>query len=315
MLIDTDVGIDDSLAILVMLAAPDLDVVIGSSYGNCRSFRSAANALCVLEAAGRDDIPVAMAAPEPPSALALIDLACSVHGSDGLGNTGHEPKYLKPTGETAVAQLLRVGKEPPPGTSLLVLGPLTNIAAAVREDPELLGRFSKVVVMGGMGPVGGSEEVLARYPRSRLVGDPNTRHNPEATRTVASAKANITWVGMNVTGPALFPASLLDELSASGKEIACFERDVHQWYINFVTNAWECAERAFTAHDTIAACVLLDEDVALRSVKATPVVCCSESGHGQLWGAAPVEGSVAHQFVTAIDQAKVEQRIRAALGG
>jgi len=315
-LIDTDVGIDDSLAILVMLAAPEIVVVgIGSSYGNCRSSQSASNALYVLEVAGRDDVPVAVGVPEPSSALAMIDLAAAVHGSDGLGNTGLQPKYSRPSNESAVSQMLRVGNEPVEGTSLLVLGPLTNVATAVRNDPGLLGRFSNVVIMGGMGPEAEAEQVLARYPRYHQVGDPNTRHNPEATEVVARAKGNVTWVGMNVTAPLVFPASILDELAVPGNRRACFEREVHQWYIDFVTKAWGSVERVFAAHDTIAACVLLEEEMTRRCVKATPVVRYGEARRGELWGATPAEGSVVHQFVTEVDTARIEQRMRSALGG
>jgi len=313
-LVDTDVGIDDSLAILVALAAPEVKVVgIGSTYGNCRSAQAANNALCVLEAAGRPDVPVCVGVAEPPSAGPLIDLAAPVHGGDGLGNTGLKPSYLVPSEESAVEQILRVSEQSGGRTGLLALGPLTNLAAAVHEDPLVLGRFRSVVIMGGMGPEDQAASVIEKYPRYHQVGDPNTRHNPAATAVVAGVEAPITWVGMNVTGPLLLPATLLDEVAASGKGTAVFSRDVHQCYVEFLTQAWRRAERVFNVHDTVAASLMIDPAVATRVVRAAPVLLYDEQGRGQLWGARPGPRSVVHRFVTAVDARSIERFIRLAL--
>jgi purine nucleosidase len=313
-LIDTDTGIDDALAILVTLADPAVDVIgIGATYGNCRTAQAARNALCVLEVAGTEDVPVAQGEIEPSSAEELIAFAAPVHGQDGLGDTGLRPAHRTLSGEGAVEQLLRVAQEAGGETDLLTLGPLTNLAAALRRDRAVLSRFHAVVVMGGMGPAWLAGTVLPAYPGYLSVGDPNVRHNREAAEAVARTEAAITWVGMNVTGPLLLPAALLDDLAAQGSPRARFVRAIHRVYVEFVTQATGSAERVFTVHDTTAAAVLLDPGIALESVDATPALVRDETGRGGVWGQAPKPDAPAHRFVTKIDGSAIERRIRHAL--
>jgi purine nucleosidase len=313
-LIDTDTGIDDALAILVTLADPTVEIIgIGATYGNCRTAQAAHNALCVLEVAGAEDVPVAQGVIEPPSALERIAFAAPVHGHDGLGDVGVRPQRRTISGEDAVGQLVRVAQEAGSQTDLLALGPLTNVAAALQRDPAVLSRFHAVVIMGGMGPDWLAGTVLPAYPGYLQVGDPNVWHHSEAAAMVARAEGVITWVGMNVTGPLLLPASLLDELAEQGTPQATFVRAIHRVYSEFVTRASESAERVFTVHDTIAAAVLLDAGIVLEAVAATPALVHDEAGRGGVWGQAPRAGAPTHHFVTKVDAAAIERRIRQAL--
>lgn len=313
LLIDTDAGVDDSLAILVALAEPGADVIgIGSTYGNCRSDQAARNALYVLEVAGHEEIPVAQGAIRPPS-TALIDSAAAVHGRDGLGETGFQPSRRTTSDDDAVEQVLRVSHESEGQVELLALGPLTNLAAALSRDPGVLGRFKAVVIMGGMGPRAGAEAIPASYPNYHRVGDPNVWHNSDAAQTVVHAHANITWVGMNVTGRFLLPFSLLDELAAQGPPKARFARDIHVFYSDFVTRSYGKDDPVFTIHDTIAAAVSLDPRTAVESVDARPALVQDENGRGGVWGEDSGPGGVTHRFVVEVDRSKIEARIRATL--
>jgi purine nucleosidase len=243
----------------------------------------------------------------------LIEYASPVHGQDGLGDASFRPGHRTISGEGAVEQLLRVGKEAGSETDLLTLGPLTNLAAALRRDHAALSRFHSVVIMGGMGPDWLAETVLPAYQGFLHVGDPNVRHNSEAAEAVARAEAAITWVGMNVTGPLLLPAALLDDLAEQGTPQARFVRAIHRVYSDFVTQTYGRAERVFTIHDTIAAAVLLDVGITVESVDATPALVRDESGRGGVWGQAPLADAPTHRFVTRIDAAAIERRIRHAL--
>jgi purine nucleosidase len=313
-LIDTDTGIDDALAILVALADPAVEVVgLGATYGNCRTVQAAQNARCVLEAAGALTVPVALGVPDPPAARALIDYAAPVHGRDGLGDAGFSPRQPMLSSEDAVTQLLRVAREVGRETALLALGPLTNLAAALRRDPAVLARFAAVVIMGGMGPEWLADSVVAADPRFLAVEDPNVRHNPEAADAVAHAPGAISWVGMNVTGQVLLPMRLLDDLAGRGTPQAAFAQATHRHYSAFVTRATGSAEPVFTVHDTIAAAVLLDGRIATGSVAATPVVQRDAAGRSSLWGRAAAGSAPTHRFVTTVDRGAVEQRIRRAL--
>jgi purine nucleosidase len=312
-LIDTDTGVDDSLAILVALAEPRAEVIgIGSTYGNCRSDQAARNALYVLEVAGHEEIPVAQGAIPPPS-TALIDSAAVVHGRDGLSGTGFQPNRLTTSDEDAVEQLLRVAEESEGQVELLTLGPLTNLAAALSRDPGVLGRFKAVVIMGGMGPRAGAEAIPASYPNYHRVGDPNVWHNSDAAQKVVNAHANITWVGMNVTGRFLVPFSLLDGLAAQGGAKARFARDIHVFYSDFVTRTYGRDEPVFTIHDTIAAAVLLDPRTAVESVDARPALAEDEDGRGGVWGEDSGPDDATHRFVVEVDRSEIEARIRETL--
>jgi purine nucleosidase len=315
-LIDTDAGVDDSLAILVVLSAPGVEVVgIGSTYGNCRAAQAAENALCVLEVAGADGVPVATGVMGPETALATTDYAAVVHGNDGLGDVGAQPRYLMTSGENAVEQMLRVSRDHGAATDLLALGPLSNLAAALEADRQVLSRFRSVTVMGGMGPQWLAETVLAAYPRYRSVGDPNTHHNREAAHAVGQARAALTWVGMNVTGRLLMPEAMLDELAALGTPKASFARATHRLYSDFVTRTSGSQERVFTMHDTVAAAVMLSADVIRGSVYAVPFVEQDEQGRACLWGRASGPRERGHRFVTEVDRTKVERMVRRALAG
>jgi purine nucleosidase len=314
-LIDTDTGIDDSLALLVALAEPGVEVVgIGPTYGNCASAQAAQNALHVLEVAGAPPVPVASAVPEPASARALIDWAAHVHGQDGLGELGLCPSHLNTSREDAVEQLLRISRGSGAATELLAIGPLTNLAAALRMDGEVLSRFRSVTIMGSMGPEWLAEEAQAAYPGFRTVGDPNTRHDPEAAGAVAATRANVTWVGMNVTGSMLFPMALLDELAERGSAKASFTQATHRLYGAFVTRAYNSPEPVFTAHDTVAATVMLSPTNVFGAVQASPSLVFDSDGRGSIWGTAPVPGRSVHRFITRVEPAEVEKRIRLALG-
>ena len=313
-LLDSDTGVDDSLAILVVLAMPGVELLgIGSTYGNCRTGQAARNALCTLEAAGADQVPVAEGVPEPAGAEPLIAFAAPVHGSDGLGDAGFRPARLRVTGESAVDQLVRVSGTRGAEVDLIALGPLTNLAAALDRDPEVLARFHSITVMGGMGPDWLARAPSERHPGFLEVGDPNTRHNPAAAAALAACRAPVTWVGMNVTGGILLPESLLERAAEAGGRKALFARATHRVYSSFVTERSGSAERVFTAHDSIAAMAALDPDAVLQQVDGTPYLGSAAEGRPALWGRPPQPGEAVHRFVTSIDRDRLEWRLLEAL--
>lgn len=299
-LIDSDTGVDDSLAILMLLATPGVEVLgIGSTYGNCRTAQAARSALCTLEVAGADRVPVAEGLPEPPGADALIGMAARAHGSDGLGGAGFSPARLRVSGEGAVDQLLRLSRTRGAEVDLIALGPLTNLAAALGHDAGALARFHSVTVMGGTGP----DWVAAE------TGDSNTRHNPQAAAAVAACRAPITWVGMDATSPVLLAADLLE----GGGRRARFARATHRLYSEVVTRRARSPEPVFAAHDSIAAAVAVDPATVLRSVVAATPYLGSAAGGPAIRGRRTGSGDPVHRFVTAVDRDRLERHLRRAL--
>ena len=149
LVIDTDPGIDDALAILLALASPEVDLrLVTTVHGNVELAQTTENALRVLHLAGRSDVPVAAGAreslvhPQP-------ERAGHVHGAAGLGGVElpPPPPSLDPRhAVVALAELLTTSPEP---VTVAAVGPLTNIALLLRMFPDAAARIGRLVVMGG----------------------------------------------------------------------------------------------------------------------------------------------------------------------
>ncbi|MDH6283976.1 nucleoside hydrolase [Prescottella agglutinans] len=303
-LVDTDTGVDDALALLTVLAAPDTDVVgVGSVFGNCTQDQAAANALTVLAAAGRTDIPVCIGQPRPGPPPATP----SPHGRDGLGDRGlRPPGGVHPAPKSAVEQILRVSHQQPGQVDLLCLAPLTNIAVALEQDPLVLTRFRSVTIMGGMGAHSLRDTETARQPMFLAKGDTNTNHDPAAAAAVADAPGSITWVGMNVTGRLRMPWADLTA-RAERSTTAAFVREITENYHRYCTTTYGADEPIYTSHDSVAASVMLDPDIILSASEATGQVH-HDDNRATLWGHETGPGPT-HRFVTDLDYPAIRQRI------
>ncbi|PPU04559.1 nucleoside hydrolase [Xanthomonas arboricola] len=148
LLIDTDPGVDDALALLMAFNDTRHEVVgLTIAAGNVGLEHTVRNALKVCEIAGRDDVPVYAGCPQPllhPS----VD-AAHVHGIDGFGDVGLAPAKRTAETEHAALAILRLSHEYAGELLLVALGPLTNLALALTLDPTLPQRVARLVVMGG----------------------------------------------------------------------------------------------------------------------------------------------------------------------
>ena len=147
LIIDTDPGVDDAVAILLALAASQVEVVgLTTVGGNVPRARATRNALALLQAAGRDDIPVAAGAARPRTGRYTPSVA--FHGPGGLSVRLPEPSR-SPVSETAVDFLSREISSSPGSVSVVALGPLTNLSRLQDRHPGILGETERVIVMGG----------------------------------------------------------------------------------------------------------------------------------------------------------------------
>ena len=148
-LIDTDPGVDDALAVLFAFASPELEVVgLTSIFGNVETELATANALRLLDIAGAD-VPVAEGAVKPIYSKKLPP-PHMVHGKDGFGEINLPPSSQEAIDETAAEFIVRTVMENPGEITLVVLGPMTNIALALALEPELHENVDQVVAMGGV---------------------------------------------------------------------------------------------------------------------------------------------------------------------
>lgn len=246
LVLDVDTGVDDAMAILTALKAPEAEVLaIGTVWGNVPVPLATENTLRVLEVAGVDDVPVAAGAARP--LLAPFVTAEFVHGEDGLGNTFMPKPRGKATGEHAADQLIRLAREYPGEITLVPVGPLTNIALALTKEPQLPELIKEVVLMGGV--------VCAPGNMGPMV-EANIGHDPEAAKMVLAAGWPITMVGLDVTTKACMTEEHRRALAESTSNVARFVHRITPFYLD----AYEkfIGERKCAMHDPMAVLVALD---------------------------------------------------------
>lgn len=164
LIIDSDTGVDDANAIFMALNSPDVDVIgITTVSGNATAPQSGRNVLRVLQVANRLTIPVFVGCSEP--LLGDVKPRSDYHGSDGFGDApdpqAPDDSHLQP--EHAVQALIRLSKEHVGEISLVCIGPLTNIALAIRMDPQFGRRLKHCYIMGGNYEGKGNMTVSAEF--------------------------------------------------------------------------------------------------------------------------------------------------------
>jgi inosine-uridine nucleoside N-ribohydrolase len=187
-IIDTDPGVDDALALLLAMRSPELKIEgITSVAGNVPLELTLPNALRMVEVAGRRDISVAAGAKEP--LVRRLVTAAYVHGENGLGGAVFPEPKIKPICNRAAEFICRTVRKYPGEVTLITIGPLTNVGLALRADPELASMVRKLVMMGGS-LSGGNITPAAEF---------NVYVDPEAARVVFQSGIPITMVGLDVT--------------------------------------------------------------------------------------------------------------------
>ena len=186
--IDTDPGVDDALALLLAMRSPELKIeAITPVAGNVPLELSLPNALRMVEIAGRTDIPVAVGAKAP--LLRRLVTAAYAHGENGLGGAVFPEPKIKPVAEPAAKFISQIVRKYPGEVTLITIGPLTNIATALNMDSELARMVKSLVMMGGS-LSGGNITPAAEF---------NVYVDPEAARIVFQSAIPITMVGLDVT--------------------------------------------------------------------------------------------------------------------
>ena len=193
-IIDTDPGVDDTAAILLALASPELQVeALTISYGNGSMEQCAVNARHILEVAGRSDIPVYHGAHGPLLRKANEGWAAHIHGGDALGGAASGDLRGLDAGDGvtrhAAIEIARRALESPGQITLLALGRMTNVALALRLAPEIADALAEVVVMGGAVRVPGNVSPVATA---------NIHEDPEAAAILYDSGARIAQVGLDV---------------------------------------------------------------------------------------------------------------------
>jgi purine nucleosidase len=223
-IIDTDPGQDDAVAILLALASAELDVMgITAVAGNVPLALTQKNARMICELAGRPDVKVFSGAVRP--LVRRLVTAEHVHGRTGLdGPTLPAPTMplLEAHAVDFIVQALLA--EEPATITLCALGPLTNIAAALNRAPEIAGRIREIVLMGGGFFEGGNVTPAAEF---------NIYVDPHAAEIVFSSGVPIVMMPLDVTHKALTTAARVAAFRALGTKVGIATAEMLEFFERF----------------------------------------------------------------------------------
>ncbi|MGC6454683.1 MAG: nucleoside hydrolase [Candidatus Puniceispirillaceae bacterium] len=224
LIIDTDPGQDDAVAILLALASPEIALLgITAVAGNVPLSLTEVNARKICDLAGRHDVPV-FAGADRPLARDLVT-AEHVHGRTGLDGPDLPPPVTPLQDRHAVDFIIdTIRNEAAGSVTLAPVGPLTNIALALRKAPDIAPRIQRIVMMGGGCFEGGNITPAAEF---------NIYVDPEAAREVFAAGIPITMMPLDVTHKAMTTARRIEAIRATGTRTAIAVAEMLEFFERF----------------------------------------------------------------------------------
>jgi len=246
-IIDTDPGADDALAILLALNSPELEVkALTVVAGNVVVEQGLANALRLVSLAGRCDVRVAKGASHP--LVQKLVTAEFFHGANGLGNVELPAPACQTYPIFAPDLIIEIVHQFPHQITLVPVGPLTNIALALRKDPSIVPLVKEIVLMGGA--ISGGNVTAA--------AEANIHNDPEAARAVFEAGWPLTMVGLNVTEKTLFTRADLNRLARTRGP----ENDFAVGVLTFMVDlASKLGAQGTPMHDPLAVGAVIDRSL------------------------------------------------------
>ncbi|MCE9645856.1 MAG: nucleoside hydrolase [Chloroflexi bacterium] len=243
-IIDTDPGVDDALAFLFALSSSKISLeALTTTQGNVTVDKATRNALAILELAGAGHIPVArgnmLPLVQPLRASALV------HGESGVGNANLPEPKNRPVGLHAVDFLIEKILAEPGQISIFPIGPLTNIAMAIRKEPRFASAVKELVIMGGAIREGGNMSPLAEF---------NIYVDPHAAHIVFHSGIPITLIPLDVTHQCILKQEHIDRLLKIKSPVSKFISDAMHDYMAF---SLEIGQAGCVLHDPLTLAALL----------------------------------------------------------
>jgi inosine-uridine nucleoside N-ribohydrolase len=263
-LIDCDPGHDDAIALLLALASPEVEVLgVTTVHGNQTLEKTTANALRVLELAGRTDVPVAAGADRPLERDLVV--AAHVHGESGLDGPVLPEPSTRPVEQHAADFLAERIVE---GAVLVPTGPLTNVAILLERHPEAAARLGEIVLMGGA-IAEGNMTPAAEF---------NIWADPEAAQAVFRSGIDVTMIGLDVTHRALLTSDDAERLRATGR-IGSFVADLVEFFKRYheETYGWDGAP----IHDAVAVAEVIQPGLVTTRLRNVEIETVSELCRGR----------------------------------
>lgn len=226
-ILDTDPGIDDAMAIFTAIAHDDINLLgLTTVFGNVSVEQAANNALLLTEKAGIN-IPVCKGCAKPleKDPLHFPDF---VHGVDGFGNLNLKPSEGKlsslDSADFIIEQVLKYPNE----VTLVAIGPLTNLATAIQRAPDIVNKVKAVVLMGGAIHTDGNVTPVA---------EANIFSDPDAADIVMAAGWEVVMIGLDATHQVTFNRRFFADIANKNPKVGNFMQQSADFYINFYMKA------------------------------------------------------------------------------
>lgn len=273
LIIDTDPGVDDTMAIFFALCSPELDVIgLTTIFGNVHTELATKNALRLLEIAGRGDIPVAHGADDALTGP-FEGPVPFVHGSDGQGDIFLPDPAGAPVDVSAALFIVEQLRAHPGEITLAPIGPLTNIALALRLEPRITEWVDEIVLMGGNALAPGN---------ASPAGEANIRNDPEAADLVFGADWPVTMVGLDVTHKVHMTPDDIAEYETHGNPMSDHITRILPHYRNYFESNYSA--KGIFVHDSSAIAYLIDP--SLFETKRWAIRVGTQGlGRGKTWPA------------------------------
>jgi purine nucleosidase len=255
---DTDPGIDDAIAFVFQALHPGIELLgVTTVFGNSDIDTTTANAR-YLASRFAPHVPVARGAARPLRGSPPAPIP-HIHGNDGMGDIARpEPVSVREDGRAGHRFIIDTVRAHPGEVTLLAVGPLTNLALALDEDPEIASLVREVVVMGGAFGINGD------LGNVTPAAEANTHGDPLAADLVFGAAWKVSIVGLDVTHAVVMTTAFLASLRDSAGDAGRFVWDISRFYERF--HADDGMTRGIYAHDySAAAYVVAREYFTARS--------------------------------------------------
>lgn len=264
-IIDTDPGVDDAIALLMALVSPALDIIgIAAVGGNVPLARATRNALALLEYAGRADIPVYRGASRP--LRGRFPYAREVHSPAGLTRRLPNPT-ITPAAANAVPFLADALTAAPDAITIIALGPLTNLARLLRRHPAAFRAVRNIVVMGGGVNCPGNVTPYAEF---------NFYSDPTAARLVMESGVPITLVDLAACRQVYLTKTELSGITAGSPEGQLAADLLDGWFRN------DAGRERFNLYDPLAVAAAIDP--AVLHTRRVALTVDDADTDAALWG-------------------------------
>lgn len=290
-IVDTDPGIDDAMALLYLHANPDAELhSLTTVFGNGSVDLTTRNASYIVDRFGLA-VPVIKGAAGPLAGARIVP-ELKVHGQDGFGDTGLAARQVSPPqGQAAWEWIVQEIQANPGELTIVAIGPLTNLALALHHEPGIAKLTHEIVIMGSaMGTKGRTGNITP-------FAEANFFYDPDAADAVLAAEWPVTLVGLDVTSDCILPAASANAMPEEMGEAGVFLRQISLGY-EAIYREFDALD-GFVIHDVAAAICALHPELFQFQSAAVAVACDGpERGKSSL---ASISERAAQRFGSSVD--------------